>query len=63
MAAMLRGEEVRARAAPDASESVATIVRPSGRITRKVPFKVNRDSSIEIGKAVRAIIEAKSSIV
>ena len=63
MAAMLRGEEVRARAAPDARESVATIVRPSGRITRKAPFMVYRDSSSEIAKAGRVIIDAKSSIV
>ena len=63
MAAILRGEEVRARAAPDVRESVASIVRPSGRIARKAPFMVNRDSSIEIANAVRVIIEAKSSIV
>ena len=63
MAAMLRGEEVRARAAPNARESVATIVRPSGRIKRGAPFKVNRDSSIEMANTIRVIIEAKSSIV
>ena len=63
MAAMLGGEEVRARVAPDARESVANIVRPSGRITRKAPLMVNRDSYIEIAKTVRVIIQAKSSIV
>lgn len=60
MAAMLRGEEVRARAAPNARESVATIVRPSGRIKRG---RVNRDSSLEMANTIQVIIEAKSSIV
>jgi hypothetical protein len=54
---------VRARAAPDARESVASIVRLSGRITRRAPFKVNLDSSGEVADAVRVTIEAKSSIV
>jgi hypothetical protein len=58
----MRGQEVSARAAPNARESGATIVRPSGRITRRAPFKVNRDSS-EMVNFLRVIIEAESPIV
>lgn len=62
MAAMLRGEEVRARASESAricSDHRETLWPHH----KGAPFKVNRDSSIEMANTIPVIIEAKSSIV